>query len=199
MQRQDLLSCLAWGECWSTQGKMLHYLHTPHWTAERLPGGRQSPLPSSHPRPLFSYKPVRLPSSPRERKSYSAHPCKGIFIWKSEMFSAGDCIHLQWNGSMIWQDFSIFNCFDWQSSNLTKLDFLLIILYSTKCYLGSPTWGVKPHLHGEGIYDDEIEVTLEVVRSEGKVPLMMTMGRDTLILCQRLHNKNPSFYIPIFY
>lgn len=138
---------------------MRRYLHTPHWTAERLPGGHQSPLASSHPRALFSYKPVRLPGFPRETQSYGACPCKGIFIWKSETFSAGDCIHLQWE----WLN-DLTNLFHiWQNSNLIKLDFLLIIFHSTNCYLRTPAWCMRRHLHGKGIYDNGMKATPEVV------------------------------------
>lgn len=64
-------------------------------------------------------------------------------------------------GLTLWSDkfFSIFNIFDRQNSNLTKLGFLLIIFHTTDCYLGTPTRCVKPHLHGEGIYNDEMKAT----------------------------------------
>lgn len=157
-QRQDLLSCLARGECWSVQGRMWHYFHTPHWTAKRLPGGRQSPLPSSHFRVLFSYKLGKLPSFAIERYFGSASPCKYIFICKSEAFFAGDCIHLQWE----WLDLaSLFHI--WQNPSLIKMEYLFIIFHSTNCYLRTPAWCMKPHLHGKGTNDDEKKATPEVV------------------------------------
>lgn len=159
-QRQDLLSCLGWGECWSVQGKTWHYFHTPHWTARRLPGGHKSPLPSSHLRALFSYKLVKLPSFAIERYFYSASPCKCIFIWKSETFFAGDCIHLQWE----WLNdlASLFHI--WQNINLIKMDYLLIIFPSTSCYLRTTAWCMKPHTHGKGINSDEKKATPEVLQ-----------------------------------
>lgn len=139
-QRQDLLPCLAWGECWSTQGRMWHYLHTPHCTAKRLPSGCRSPVSTPPTRALFSCKPVRLPSFSRERVLEHSPLQRHFHLKIRDILCCGLYPLCNGNGLMIWQVFSVFNFFDKQNTNLTELDFLLIIFHSTNFYLGTPAW-----------------------------------------------------------
>lgn len=200
LQCKEKIYCLALLE--GSAGALGERCHIIRTLLTELPKGFPvainllSPPPTPEP---SSTSPWGSPAFQEKESSTVLVPAKAFSSENQRHSLLGIVSTCNGNGSMIWQVFSIFNFFDRQNSNLAKLDFLLIIFHSTDCYLGTPAQCMKPHLHGEGIYDNEMKATPEVVTSEGKVPLMMTMGRDTFILCQRLHNKNPAFYTSIFY